>query len=186
MVAAMTGRTLEQAADVMGMALKAEKQDGNRLTILSRTYPDPFQTIVSHAVVKRALAKIPVAFKHQDPRDKVLGYLATDSHVPILGDYLRALKRLYKIKDYDPKEVETLWARDRDMAWRFQERKRWHLSDYEKELMVDSVAKEFDIEPGDVIRVCGRIAAAKTPEELGLCMADIVEPAQTSSDVDRE
>jgi len=184
--AGTTGRTLSDAAGVFGLKLKIEPQDGTRVCILSRVYPDISQSAISHALVIRALKKIPITFKGQEPRDKVLGYLATESHVPVVGDYCAALVRINKWKPHTAKELESLWQRDRDMAWRLQDKWRGQLREDEQAMLLDSVARCLGVDVDDVRALRRRIASCRSLNQLGKCYLDFVGSTERSDEVDRE
>lgn len=170
------------------MELKIAPAGEAGLEILSRYYPDPRQSLVSAADVKKALAKIPVVFKGQDLRDKVLGYLATDRDTPVLGEYLLALKRIFNFRDLTLKDRKRMWNTDRDMAWRITDAPnlpRNEKYELERELLLKCVAAQLGTEIGDVQKLESRLRQAKSTEDLAACMMDWIPSPARAEGVDR-
>lgn len=89
------------AASALGLKLKCvDVKCGEPVSFLSRVYVSPTLSLTSIAEPLRALGRIPVT-TNADPivglTNKVNGYLITESKVPLIGNYLRALSRVYKL-----------------------------------------------------------------------------------------
>jgi len=188
-VALFLGIPLPEAASLLGMTLKLEPCDGVSVTILSRTYPNPAESIASHACVLRLLRKAVIVYKGQELSDKVYGYLATEAHVPLVSTWLRTVARVYKLRapGTSPRAVAAMWERDRDMAYRLSEAATpLKLRADEREMLVASVAHELGISPEDLQLLTTKLSKVDSIAGLQRCMLDHVPAAACPEGVDRE
>jgi hypothetical protein len=149
----------------MGLIVKAEVIAKNLPVIfLSRVYIDPWTTDTSFAEVKRALSKVPVGPRHKRPldalADKVFGYLVTDSKSPILGNYLHALVRVYKLK---PQKVAS-----RDMARRAAGGPYPFDETFREQCLIEA-ARRIGLEASEASAFEDLLDAAKTVKDLEEC-----------------
>lgn len=108
-----------KVAEDLGFKLKFENAEGgaSAVTYLSRIYVAPRVSLYSMADPKRALSRIPVTVNSNvaaGRANKVAGYLITDRDTPVLGEYCRAIQRIYKDvadeKSATPDELRKLSA----------------------------------------------------------------------------
>jgi len=94
---------LKTAASDLGMIIKVAEPTakGKPVVMLSRVYVNPLHTLTSVCEPVRAIARIPVIVNKNVAvglANKVEGYLVTDAHTPVVGEYCRALKRIFGLK----------------------------------------------------------------------------------------
>jgi hypothetical protein len=94
---------LKTVASDLGMIIKvsAPTSKGKPVVMLSRVYVNPLHTLSSICEPVRAISRIPVVVNKDVATglaNKVEGYLVTDGHTPVVGEYCRALKRIYGLK----------------------------------------------------------------------------------------
>ena len=91
---------LKTTASDLGMIIKVAEPTakGEPVVMLSRVYVNPEHSLTSICEPTRALARVPVVVNKDviaGLANKVEGYLVTDAHTPVVGEYCRALKRIY-------------------------------------------------------------------------------------------
>lgn len=147
----------------LGWVIKPDvRKRGSPITFLSRVYVAPLHTPTSVAEPVRALSRIPVVIGKDNPRkmlgNKVAGYLTTDANVPVIGQYCRALARVYKL-DVSGK---TAWG---------DERFRLELGPYPHDPHFQCecetvVATQLGLGVEDIKRLCDVLDKAKTAQDL--------------------
>jgi len=151
------------AAALIGMTLTTvEIADGEPVTFLSRVYVDPKGTPTSITDPVRALGRIPVTTNSKPEvglANKVAGYLITDAKTPLVGDYLRALARVYKLGNAN-KRLAT-----RDEAFKL-ELTPHPFEDCFADKAVTVVAQRLDITEGEVLALAKALENAQTVEDL--------------------
>jgi hypothetical protein len=88
----------ESASRALGLTLKIVKP-GNNVAFLGRKFVDVSIYDTTYTPPLKVLQRVPVVLRTDRPKealtDRVNGYLVTENHVPLVGNYLRALKRIY-------------------------------------------------------------------------------------------
>jgi hypothetical protein len=92
-----------KAAKILGMTLKVETSTMVKgMTFCGRTFPKPAETISSMQDPLRTIRKLNITGRDisipigDAAMDRMEGYLATDAHTPLIGDYARAIVRCYR------------------------------------------------------------------------------------------
>jgi len=143
---------------------------------LARVYPDVRTSLASHPDVVRNLRKLCTvqAGPEADPkrvlqllRLKVEAALITDSHVPVVAAYARALKRVYKLDGLQEvsKEEEATLAEARDYS-RKKAAGPYPFVPADRDLLVPSVARGLGITPEEAALLEERLEAATTEQHL--------------------
>lgn len=88
-------------AKELGLTIKLLRP-GNRVGYLGRIFVDAATSVSTIGNPIKILKRAPISNRLGNPNalaDRVNGYLVTDSETPLVGNYLRAIKRLYKLGD---------------------------------------------------------------------------------------
>jgi hypothetical protein len=113
----------------------------------------------------RALRRIPVITSGkpvlQGLTERVAGYLATDSSTPLVGHYLDALARIYKL------DVKDYHVSDHDMDFRIR-MGPYPFGEHTKdtELAINIIGRQFAVETDVVMAAIENLGAATTVEDL--------------------
>jgi hypothetical protein len=113
----------------------------------------------------KLLKRACVVNKLHDPKalaDRVNGYLITDKHVPLVGHYLTALKRVYKLGVGN--ELENM---EHDVRYRHRNGPfPVDVSCEHDRLMVTTVARLLGLLDVELIRLAKALNAAQSEEDL--------------------
>lgn len=161
----------------LGMVLEKEPAPEDAgpgyVVFLSRVYPDVRTSLASHPVVVRSLRKlctitagpnVPVKVVAQKLALKVGAVLVTDSHVPVVSAYARAVQRVYNLCSSGT-ELEKLGRLDPDYN------RKVNLGPYpfdqgDEAVLAPSVAQGLGITLEEMSLLEQRLAAAETREDL--------------------
>jgi hypothetical protein len=152
-----------QASKELGMKLKIFAP-GRNVGFLGRVYLDVYTSDTTMSgplkVLKRACVvnkRNPTAFS-----DRVNGYLVTDSHVPLVSDYLEALKRIYKLGDSGVHD-----DMEHDMKWRFRKGPFPVTETCEDRRLREAyVAGALQMLPSDMAKLRYRLRIAQSVQDL--------------------
>ena len=148
---------------------------------LSRVYPDIRTSLASHPCMVRNLRKLCTVMAGIDAPDKAVkvklrlkaeAALITDSHVPVLSAYARALKRVYGLDVVAPEKVwESAMAQDADYR-RKKETGPYPFKPCDEQLLTQSVAWDLGISEAETQRLVSRLNAAVTEADLAAVASD--------------
>nr|UNI73869.1 MAG: RNA-dependent RNA polymerase [brine shrimp noda-like virus 3] len=161
---------IQKVAKALGLNIKYEKFDPESgLSFLARVFVDPFNTNTSITDPLRCLRKIHLTTRNPTVPiadaccDRVEGYLATDSLTPLVGDYCRAMLRLYT------PSAGTALERSRRKTYK-TEKPYWLTADgswpqnaADKDAMFNVLCHRTQIHPEVVTSLIERLANITTP-----------------------
>jgi len=179
-----------QVAEECGMKLEEEiTPEGageGYVVFLSRVYPDIRTSLASHPCIVRALKKVCTV---QVPpgeqaihlltklRLKIEGVLITDSHVPVLSEYVHALSRVYKLEEKSHKG--EFWENLKAESATYRAKSATGAYPYERgdsELLLASVCQGLGITPEEGQLLMRRLDEAKTEADLMACSLQSDQP----------
>jgi len=148
----------------MGMSIKIVA-NGKHCTFLGRRYLDVFHFETTLSIPDKVLKRIPVTVHPKDPNclaNRVAGYMVTDSYVPIVGQYLAALKRIYGLNvptSIDPSEDQEMAAILSDGAYPECHGEHW-------EQLLDCVGESLGLSASEVQGLDNRLKKAQSVEDI--------------------
>jgi hypothetical protein len=175
-----------QVATECGMKLElepvpAEAGDGY-VVFLSRVYPDIRTSLASHPCIVRALKKACMVQVPPGAAEKVVstklklkaeGVLVTDSHVPVLASYARALKRVYQLEERAAKGAEWDGYASKDASYSAKVTAGAYPYDTaDRDALVGSIGWSLGLPPEEVERLDRALEAVQNEEELLRCSLD--------------
>jgi hypothetical protein len=151
-------------AKELGLTIKL-LTPGPNVSFLGRIFLDVYNYNTTLSAPVKLLKRACVVNKLHDPKalaDRVNGYLITDQHVPLIGHYLAALKRVYKLGQCN--DVENM---EHDVKYRHKNGPYpVDVSCEHDRAMVHCVANLLGLLDVEVIRLAKALNAARTEEDL--------------------
>lgn len=160
----------EDVARDLGLTIKVETR-ATHVGFCGRTYIEPLTTLTSITPPTRILPRIPNVV-HSDGdagKNKILGYLVTESQVPLVGDYLRALARVF---GYDGSaDLETV-GDDHDLRHRIQAGP-YPYNEEDRDAVISYIADDLSVPADDVYKTIGRLQEVKMLQDFdGILIGD--------------
>lgn len=169
-----------KVATSTGMKLEAEPVpsgvSAGYVVFLSRVYPDIATSLASHPSIVRSLRKLctvtagPGASKKElalKLRLKVEGSKITDSHVPVLREYLGALERVYKLADVKATRREMAAAEKQDASYRHKKAVGpYPTAPGDEDVLLPSVARELGISVEEACLLVSKLNEVNTESDL--------------------
>lgn len=172
-----------QVAEKCGMKMTREEIPDDAgpgyVVFLSRVYPDIRTSLASHPCTVRALRKMCTVTAPTTAGEKVLrsklqlkakGVLATDSKVPLISNYAKALERVYPVTNTG-RVWEHLIAEDKAYQHKVQVG-AYPYEDGDEDLLAASVARELGIGVPELQLLMHRLDTAKTEQDLAAITLD--------------
>jgi hypothetical protein len=156
------GANFVEVGKILGLTIKIDERN-DWVTFCGRAYINPMHTISSVTPCSRVLRKIPVVTNNDSDggRNKVLGYLVTDSMTPVVGQYLRALARVYNYNG----EVDANIIQDRDLAHRVRNGAYSFLTQ-DTDRAISFMAQDMGVTPEDIVRISEKLDAVKVARDF--------------------
>jgi hypothetical protein len=156
------GANFVEVGNLLGLTIKVDERV-DWVTFCGRAYINPMHTISSVTPCSRVLRKIPVITNNDADggRNKVLGYLVTDSMTPVVGQYLRALARVYNYSG----EVDVNAIQDRDLAHRVRNGAYTFLAE-DLDRAIAFMAQDMGVTPEDIVRIIDKLDAVKIARDF--------------------
>lgn len=153
---------LQEAALAMGLVVKTDIiAKGSPVKFLGRVFVNPDTAYTSICEPLRALMKIPVRVdESRKLSDKVTGYLVTDPNTPLVGNYCRALQRVYDLPTVRPDDM-----RDKEMAFKIR-RGPYPWDEADRPAAIAVVATLTELTVVDVATLDENLASVTTLEQL--------------------
>jgi len=166
----------EETGTKMGLKVKLTlSQPCDNVYFLGREYPNPLVSATSLSRPSRCLRRMPVSVSGlaKDLPNRLRGYYVTESHVPLVGDYFRAVGRVYGIA-LDVKCTVT-YEEDRDL---FHKLKRGVIpySPGDDSSLMDSVCRDLALAQHEVSDIITKLQNANTRQELSDIFIDLDIP----------
>jgi hypothetical protein len=157
----------------------SDPKDDAEIEFLSRNYPNLTETGASYCKIERAAEKLRIS-TNADPlkyRDKLVGYMITDRHTPVIGAFINAIwytkdfGRMYEqFDDYDRgilcdaylKKVEST---DRELARKMREGP-FPVSEDDQDIMYEAVAAQHGWTSGELRAFDTSLSAQRTLEGI--------------------
>jgi hypothetical protein len=153
---------LEEVAADLGLKVKVTPS-GDQPVFLGRHYLDAVNYDTTYSNPIKVLQRVCVVLRNDDRalQDKINGFLITESHVPLVSNYLKAVKRIYKLRDGFSNDVEH------DVSFRV------HQGGYPVDdsvvadfLLRDAIAKHLDLTGVELESICTALDHAQTIDDL--------------------
>jgi len=172
------------------------KDNEEPITFLSRIYIKPLETRTSICDPLRALMKLPTSCStrpvHLARRDKALGYATVDGTTPLVGNYARAILRVYEngftqhtlgplvspATDSSPDgPLRCLTSEGRELQRKMDRGKHPYDSGY-NDVAVKVVAEQLGMCVEEVEQLCDSYDKAQTPDDMTKLIS--TEPSEVS------
>jgi len=171
---------------ICGFAGTIEARESNEepISFLSRIYIKPLITNTSICDPKRALMKLPTTCSTRPVylarRDKALGYATVDGTTPLVGNYARAILRVYgqgstkfelgplvdPVADSSPDgPIRCLTSEGRELKRKMDRGPHPYCDDYD-DVAIKVVANKLGMCVEEVEQLCDAYDNARTPEDL--------------------
>jgi hypothetical protein len=132
----------DEVSKDLGLVVKL-KLPGRQVSFLGRVFVDVKAYNTTYSNPKKLLQRVGVVTR-MDPdalKDRVNGYMVTEGHVPLVGNYLRALQRIYKLG-----QSSVSHTTEHDMAWRLRGGPYpVDESDLCKQVLRDAISKDMNL-----------------------------------------
>jgi len=157
-----------ETANLLGFAGTIDKRESNfsPIDFLSRVFIRPMETNTSVCEPLRALRKLPTTCSTRPVAearyDKANGYNVTDGKTPLVGEYARAILRVYGGGASNKADRTT---EDREMAFKIK-RGPYPFDDDYVSAAVFEVGRRMGMDVAQVEHLAASLDAARTPEDM--------------------
>lgn len=169
----------EVVAHDLGLTIKVDYRESH-VGFCGRTYVEPMTTLTSITPPTRILPRIPnVVHSGGDAgKNKVLGYLVTESQVPLVGEYLRALARVF---NYDGEADIEKVGDDHDLRHRILAGPHPY-DEQDRDVVIKYIADDLSVPIDDIektIRVLQEVQTLQDFEGIRIGSFDPISDSET-------